>query len=65
MTAAIFIIRTPYTSNFMAISDSFVSHQKNWSLSRGNFAGWGHALVAFTVVVRFKQEAMYRLSART
>ena len=40
---------------------------KNWplTLSRGYFRCWGHALVAFAVDERFKQESMYSLPAGT
>ena len=34
-------------------------------MSRDYFGSWGHALVAVSVVERFKQEPMYGLSAGT
>ena len=45
----------------MAILDFFISHWKNWLLSRSYFGSWGHALVAIAVVEEFKQESMYGL----
>ena len=45
------INKVPYVSNFMTILDFFISHRKNWPLSRG----WQlRTLVAVAVVERFK-----------
>ena len=55
--------RRPIRSNFITILDFFISHSKDWPLSRGYFGCWGCALVAVEVVERFKQEIMYGLSA--
>ena len=59
------IIHKPYGSNFTTILDIFVSHWKNWLLSRGYFGSLGHALVAIGVIERFKQESLYGLFSRT
>ena len=48
----------PCGLNFMTILDFFISRRKHWPLSRGYFGSWGHTLVAFAVVERFKQEPM-------
>ena len=50
------IINVPCGLNFMTILDFFISRRKHWPLSRGYFGSWGHTLVAFAVVERFKQE---------
>ena len=54
---------SPYGSNFVTTLDLFVSHWKNWPLSRGYFGSWGHSLVAIAIVELFQQESMHGLSA--
>ena len=56
---------SPYGPNFVTILNLFVSHWKNWPLSRGYFGSWGHSLVAIAIVELFQQESMHGMSAST